>query len=824
MASLNTSTNGPSIKSSYQGVVNSAAPSGPAASSPTYGQWALFSVSAPLVNAFQQDSGGKESVLKVQSTGEGELIDLIEDFSEGRVQFAFVKVKDPNTTLPKYVLIGWCGEGVPERTKGYFTSHLAAVSKILHGYHVQVTARSDRDLTPESIVQKVADASGAKYSAGSTPSTSSSGPPPPAASKPAFNPTRSSANSAFNPLASSRGRDTNVDADGWGVDAPPVVRSQLEKVAPAYKPTKVNMAELTKQKPEPSRFNGSSRDDESGDVVRGGYQPIGKVDIAAIRAQAQKKDDDRPTIVKGAYEPVGKVDIAAIRARAQKPDEGARQMSPAATGASATSNTSDEPKSLADRSSAFSQSERLTTLPKPKVANKFGSSAAFTGTKAPTPGVFGLQSAPKTATAAPVGTASRTFADEGGKTPAQIWQEKKARERGLSGAGDHAPSITSPIPSQTSGGGEWKSGYSGKSWAPVTTTATGRSGAGSIGQQKTGEEEEQEQETPSSPAGGIGALRDRFKGGAPMGAPTMPRTTTGDQSPPPPPINTSSRPTGGVPMPGLPTRPRPDEDEEDQEGPNIPPPPRVQRSPTPETPERESSPVRIAMPVSRTKAPEIHAPEERNSPPALPTDAIGRNIPHEEDLTEEPAGHDPARAAGAAVAAASFGAAAGAAASQSNKGGQRAVIQYDYEKAEDNELELVEGQYVTNIEMVDEDWWMGTNAKGESGLFPANYVELVEGEEEEETAPPPAPRPVPAAETQQSTPAPPPQAPRPAAAAPAGPTAEAIYDYEPAEDNELGFPEGAKITGLEFPDEDWWFGHYGGKSGLFPANYVQLDE
>jgi hypothetical protein len=69
MASLNTSTNGPSIKSSYNGVVNSAAPSGPVAKSPTYGQWAIFSVSAPLVNAFQQDSGGKESVLKVQSTG-----------------------------------------------------------------------------------------------------------------------------------------------------------------------------------------------------------------------------------------------------------------------------------------------------------------------------------------------------------------------------------------------------------------------------------------------------------------------------------------------------------------------------------------------------------------------------------------------------------------------------------------------------------------------------------------------------------------------------------------------------------------------------------
>lgn len=63
---------------------------------------------------------------------EGELVDLIDEFSDGRIQFAFVKVNDPNTTLPKYVLIAWCGEGVPERTKGYFTSHLAAVAKVLH--------------------------------------------------------------------------------------------------------------------------------------------------------------------------------------------------------------------------------------------------------------------------------------------------------------------------------------------------------------------------------------------------------------------------------------------------------------------------------------------------------------------------------------------------------------------------------------------------------------------------------------------------------------------------------------------------------------------
>jgi hypothetical protein len=68
MATLNTSQNGPNITRSYQSIVNAPAPSGDKASSPTYAQWALFTVAAPLVSAFQQDSG-KESVLKVQSTG-----------------------------------------------------------------------------------------------------------------------------------------------------------------------------------------------------------------------------------------------------------------------------------------------------------------------------------------------------------------------------------------------------------------------------------------------------------------------------------------------------------------------------------------------------------------------------------------------------------------------------------------------------------------------------------------------------------------------------------------------------------------------------------
>lgn len=107
MAALNTSTHGPSINKSYQTIVDAPLPAS-ASLSPTHAQWAVFSVQAPLANAFQPDSH-QESTLRVQASGDGELADLIEEFSDGRMQFAFVKVKDANTGLPKNVMIGWVG-------------------------------------------------------------------------------------------------------------------------------------------------------------------------------------------------------------------------------------------------------------------------------------------------------------------------------------------------------------------------------------------------------------------------------------------------------------------------------------------------------------------------------------------------------------------------------------------------------------------------------------------------------------------------------------------------------------------------------------------
>lgn len=480
----------------------------------------------------------------------------------------------------------------------------------------------------------------------------------------------------------SASKSANVDRDGWGEDAPPVTRTQLEKVQSAYQPTKVNMRELSSQTQPQTSFNGSQNEDFGPGVVKGAYQPVGKVDIAAIRQQAQRSGatrDERPEIVKGSYEPVGKVDIAAIRAKAQKPSDTSRSR-PAPSETSSRDEPKEEIKPVSERSAAFSTSERLTALPKPKVANKFGGGSSFTGTRAPQPGGF---EAKPLAAAAPVGSASRTFADQGGKTPAQLWAEKKARDRGFSGSAEAiqpSHSGQAPLQSQTSGGGEWKSGYAGKSWAPVQLTPTGKSGS-SIGQQRTGEiPSPAEEEAPRSPAGGVGSIRDRFSGAPPMGAPA----TNFERSAPEP--DTSNKPNRGIPIPGLPTRPSGGE-----AAPSMPsPPPQPPRSPTPPTPEmRSTSPIRVAMPVAREAVPDItHARNEQMSPPlVMPIRSMEKAAPEPEPEDDEPdTGPDPVRAQAQSTAAVTFGQSAvenipSASSAIGGGGGKRALVQYDYEAA-----------------------------------------------------------------------------------------------------------------------------------------------
>lgn len=755
MASLNLSSNGPSIQKAYQNVVSSTLLSGAPA---THAQWAVYSVSAPLVNAFQPDGGNKESTLKVQSTGEGELVDLIEEFMDGRVQFAFLKVKDPNSGLPKSILIAWCGQGVPERVKGYFPNHLAAVAKTLYGYHVQITARSESDLSPDLILQKVSDASGSKYAGAPATSVSSQPIPPSTSSRSAFLPTQSSGG------ARSGGRQLpgmgpqEVDKDGWGADAPPITRTQLEKVPSAYQSTRVSLNGGPDASTRPQTTT-SNVDKSREGIIGGGYQPVGKIDIAEIRKRAQeggKTTDDRPHIVKGAYEPVGKVDIAALRAKSkgssQSDPQEERQPSPAA-----------QPASRPTQQLPSTDSERLTTMPKPKVGGSFGQKAAFSGTRAPQPAAFGLK---PDAPPPPIsGSASRTFADSSGKTPAQLWAENKAKAGGNSiSPGLASPGVSAGALQDQKSGGEWKSGYVGKKWNSVDTNKTGRSATSAEGEN---DEEITDKGEVAPATGGIGALRDQFQ-------------ATALAAPQPPPVNIASRPsqTSRAEQTGSTTA-------------GLAPPAQPPRSPSPPTPtlSRDSSPVRIAMPVSRTAAVALEPPGDFASPP-VPMESLSRVADREPESAVQDEDPDLGRGAAQHIAAAEptlppvSKTASSAATSK-----KQAVAQYDYDAAEDNEISLKEGETITEIDMVDESWWLGQNAQGQRGLFPATYVELEDAPTASTAAAPSGHQTTQHVKTPAATSA-------PAAAAPKGATATALYDYEAAEDNELSFEEGATITGV----------------------------
>ncbi|XP_004386144.1 drebrin-like protein isoform X1 [Trichechus manatus latirostris] len=139
---VNLSRNGPALQEAYGRVV--------AEKSPT--DWALFTYE------------GNSNDIRVAGTGEGGLEELVEELNSGKVMYAFCRVKDPNSGLPKFVLINWTGEGVNDVRKGACANHVSAMASFLKGAHVTINARAEEDVEPESIIQKVAKASGANYS------------------------------------------------------------------------------------------------------------------------------------------------------------------------------------------------------------------------------------------------------------------------------------------------------------------------------------------------------------------------------------------------------------------------------------------------------------------------------------------------------------------------------------------------------------------------------------------------------------------------------------------------------------------------------------
>ncbi|CAO3612297.1 unnamed protein product [Cunninghamella blakesleeana] len=147
--------------------------------------------------------------------------------------------------------------------------------------------------------------------------------------------------------------------------------------------------------------------------------------------------------------------------------------------------------------------------------------------------------------------------------------------------------------------------------------------------------------------------------------------------------------------------------------------------------------------------------------------------------------------------------------------GVAAVVLFSYEAGEANEMSLLEGEVILEIDQVDEGWWYGVSEDGKKqGLFPSNYVEVLQ-EDAHATPAATTANHVDDHHTQQQ-----------AEVVDLGHTAIGLYDYQAGEENEISFKENERITNIEFASDDWWQGLApDGKSfGLFPANYVNLEQ
>ncbi|XP_042561715.1 drebrin-like b isoform X2 [Clupea harengus] len=140
--SVNLCKNGPALTAAYKEVVDEKSKT----------NWALFTYE------------GNTNDIRLAEKGDGGLEELIEELSSGKVMYGLCRVEDPNSGLPKYVLINWTGEGVKDARKGLCANHVSSMANFLKGAHITINARADEDVEPEVIMQKVAKASGANYS------------------------------------------------------------------------------------------------------------------------------------------------------------------------------------------------------------------------------------------------------------------------------------------------------------------------------------------------------------------------------------------------------------------------------------------------------------------------------------------------------------------------------------------------------------------------------------------------------------------------------------------------------------------------------------
>ncbi|ORZ16034.1 hypothetical protein BCR41DRAFT_353416 [Lobosporangium transversale] len=628
----------------------------------TSDNWALFGY----------DKGTND--LKVLGQGKGGLEELEGEFMDGKIQYAFVRVVDPYSQLNKFVLIAWCGDGVPVFKKGLFSSHLADVANFLKGYHLQINARCEDDVAPSHIMKRLDESSGSKYS---------------------------------------------IHKEDY----------KPEKITPlqsAYKKTEI--PDISAMQRNPTK-----------------PQPAPKYGLAATKTfgSSSPSTPSTPQVSKPA------------------PPAPERTWKTSVGSSSYTGGT----KTISFNK--VTPPSSLTNYGRPAGAG----AGASSGTGAPT-----------------IPTPTRN--EPSMNKAQQIRLEREAREK------EERERIKREIEAREA----------------KERQALGQSNAQKQAEEKRLQEQQQQraQQEIQERAREERAAREREE---------RERAEAEEAA-------RSAREAAKAREQAQ-VREQAAAQEEEK---------RRQR----EKEEREAAERRL-----REQREEEEAAEKRRTAAA----AMGVGAAAAATVAAVGVGAVAAIGVGAAATAAAAAAAAATATATANASdysahqeaedthgdesapadagqGVQAVVLYDYEKTEENEMTLIEGEILVNVQELDPGWWSGESADGtRSGLFPANYVEVIgqdsaaaEGTsahyaEEQEAY---------AHDTYAGD--------ESGLAAvdevlSAKPTAVALYDYNAGEPNEISFSEGDIIRDIEFVSDDWWSGlAQDGTNGLFPSNYVELQE
>ncbi|XP_032359341.1 SH3 domain-containing kinase-binding protein 1 [Etheostoma spectabile] len=149
-----------------------------------------------------------------------------------------------------------------------------------------------------------------------------------------------------------------------------------------------------------------------------------------------------------------------------------------------------------------------------------------------------------------------------------------------------------------------------------------------------------------------------------------------------------------------------------------------------------------------------------------------------------------------------------------------AVVEFDYEAQQDDELSLTVGDIIVNIRRDDGGWWEG-ELDGRRGLFPDNFVREIKKEAKRDGGQASMIRPD--LSNGRASPVSDP-------GARSGKKVEQIrkrrckaaFSYVPQHEDELELKIGDVIEIIAEVEEGWWEGFLNGKSGMFPSNFTKV--